>query len=748
METRARTRRCPLPLFFLIPLLLGPLFSTSAHSGSLSDIEYVIHISVDGVNAGMLSSYMTTYPADFVNYQRLVDEGASTFNARTDYEYTVTQPCHTSQLTSMPVLEPAGQSQDTAHYYTDNGEPAASTTLHNNHPTPGIYISSAWDVAHDNSRSTSHHASKTKFIIYSQTYEANGGPDLIPPDDGTDKIDNFNITISRHFDSSIDDAYDMHQDFLTDMAANHYNYAFVHYVDPDKSGHLDGWGTALYRTTLEQADDYLGDVFNLVETDPVLMGKTAIIVVTDHGGGGSQLTGHFNNWDPEHYTIPFMVWGPGIEAGADLYALNAGVRSDPGTGRPDYNASPQPIRLTETGNLAMQLLGLPPIPNSWSNYAQDLVLSSVECGNGSLETGEDCDDGNTADGDCCSSICEYETVGSSCDDQNACTTLDTCDGAGTCDAGGPLDCDDSNVCTDDSCDTVLGCQYANNTNPCDDANACTVGDTCGGGVCTSGGPLDCNDSNVCTNDSCDTVLGCQYANNTNPCDDANACTVGDVCGGGVCTSGGPLDCNDSNVCTDDSCDTVLGCQYANNTGPCDDADACTVGDVCGGGVCTSGGPLACNDSNVCTDDSCDTFLGPRLRAACTPTIRTPAPTVTFATATRCAAAGVAAPDHRWTAMTATCARTTAVSRPRAATTSTTRTPAMLGTSAGWAAPAAAGPVRAAVRWIATTATRARTTAASRRRAATTSTTRPRAPTAISATATRCAAAEAVAPEHR
>ena len=69
MKTRADARRRCSLLLFLIPLLLGLLLSASAHSGKLSDIEYVIHITVDGVNAGMLSSYMATYPADFVNYQ-------------------------------------------------------------------------------------------------------------------------------------------------------------------------------------------------------------------------------------------------------------------------------------------------------------------------------------------------------------------------------------------------------------------------------------------------------------------------------------------------------------------------------------------------------------------------------------------------------------------------------------------------------------------------------------------------------
>jgi cysteine-rich repeat protein len=36
------------------------------------------------------------------------------------------------------------------------------------------------------------------------------------------------------------------------------------------------------------------------------------------------------------------------------------------------------------------------------------------CGNGTLDSGEQCDDGNTRDGDCCSSECQFEALGSSC----------------------------------------------------------------------------------------------------------------------------------------------------------------------------------------------------------------------------------------------------------------------------------------------------------------------------------------------
>lgn len=61
------------------------------------------------------------------------------------------------------------------------------------------------------------------------------------------------------------------------------------------------------------------------------------------------------------------------------------------------------------------------------------------CGNGIITTGEQCDDGNTRNGDCCSSTCQYEAAGSSCDDLFCWNgnVNGICDGAGTCNGSQP-----------------------------------------------------------------------------------------------------------------------------------------------------------------------------------------------------------------------------------------------------------------------------------------------------------------------
>jgi Type I phosphodiesterase / nucleotide pyrophosphatase/Dockerin type I domain len=165
----------------------------------------------------------------------------------------------------------------------------------------------------------------------------------------------------------------MNERFLADMAAKHFNYAFVHYSDTDRVGHVDGWGSGAWRQALKSIDGYLADVVHLVETDPVLKGHTTVIVTTDHGGMG---LGHSDPTLAVDYTIPLFVWGAGVSPG-DLYAINADVRKDPGDSRPDYNAAEQPIRNGGTGNLALSLLGLGPIPGSLINAKQDLRVAFV-----------------------------------------------------------------------------------------------------------------------------------------------------------------------------------------------------------------------------------------------------------------------------------------------------------------------------------------------------------------------------------
>ena len=115
------------------------------------------------------------------------------------------------------------------------------------------------------------------------------------------------------------------------------------------------------------------------------------------------------------------------------------------------------------------------------------------CGDGLIDTGEQCDDSNTANGDCCSSTCQFEPLNSPCVvGGNVCYE---CNATGQCVA--EIDhCSDANTCTTDTCNPSTGCQHANvlNGTSCNDGNTCTPSSNCQAGICTSVG---CNTGSVC-----------------------------------------------------------------------------------------------------------------------------------------------------------------------------------------------------------------------------------------------------------
>ena len=193
------------------------------------------------------------------------------------------------------------------------------------------------------------------------------------------------------------------------------------------------------------------------------------------------------------------------------------------------------------------------IKSATSVAEYDTVLLSAGslsvCGNGVLDAGEDCDDGNTVDGDCCSSLCFFEVAGSLCSD-------------------------DGNVCTDNLCDGAGACAAINNNAPCDDGLFCNGPDACFGGTCNTHAGDPCAGGTECA-DSCDEAAGdCNTAADT-PCSD------------------------DGNVCTDNLCDGAGACATINNNAPCDDGDVCTLGDSCAGGVCVPGGQGSCPSCSIC-----------------------------------------------------------------------------------------------------------------------------------------------------
>jgi len=235
-----------------------------------------------------------------------------------------------------------------------------------------------------------------------------------------------------------------------------------------------------------------------------------------------------------------------------------------------------------------------------------------ECGDGIFDAGgEECDDGNTADGDCCSSTCQAETTGTPCGDatSNSCTAPDTCNAVGVCQpnhvaAGSACGSAANTDCTNpDTCDGAGACQ----------ANDETAGTTCGDPSntdCTN--PDTCNGTGTCQSNHETAGTTCGSPSNTdctNPdtCDASGVCQPNDETPGTTCT-------DDGNACTSDTCDASATCVHTTlpagsacgdpSDTDCSDPDTCDASGVCQPNNETPG--AACPDDGVqCTSDTCN-----------------------------------------------------------------------------------------------------------------------------------------------
>jgi cysteine-rich repeat protein len=193
-------------------------------------------------------------------------------------------------------------------------------------------------------------------------------------------------------------------------------------------------------------------------------------------------------------------------------------------------------------------------PPAAANDISPLLVGCPVCGNGDLDGGESCEDGNTEDGDGCSADCQDEACVAQtpgypdvplCDDGDGCTT-DTC-ASSTCEH--VESCDDGIDCTADSCSAQNECVHVPQDSSCSDDNDCTTD------VCSLG------------------ARDCVHVNNSANCDDGLACTDTDHCTNGLCA--GTNTCPDEQICNPSTgqCQTGgCGDGFVDGDDQCDDGD--------------------------------------------------------------------------------------------------------------------------------------------------------------------------------
>jgi cysteine-rich repeat protein len=287
----------------------------------------------------------------------------------------------------------------------------------------------------------------------------------------------------------------------------------------------------------------------------------------------------------------------------------------------------------------------------------------AECGNNTVEGDEECDDGNTTNGDGCEDDCTWTcTIDGDCSDGEDCNGAETCNTADhTCEAGTPREngfvCEDDprSICIDGACElSTCGDNFIDTGagESCDPPEAGVCSDTChtlcdgdedcpddlnpcngeefcdtGTGECDHRNPMTEGDvcvedpRSLCIDNSCqESICGDEYtdagATPAEECDDGND-VDGDGCDACLFSCHNDGECDDGEVCTGtETCDTASThmCQAGTNAADgtaCDDGLYCTEGDECdGSGTCDAGTVNPCDDSLTCTqNESCTEGTG-------------------------------------------------------------------------------------------------------------------------------------------
>jgi hypothetical protein len=315
-------------------------------------IRHAVIISIDGLGGEELRPLVEAGLLPTFSY--LEQHGAWTREAVCDHTDSTTMANHTCMLTGLPSDPPLPNESSMSHGYHFNMEPEVDATLHNGGNLSHRYIPSIFDVAHDFGLKTCLFSGKSKFVLFSRSYDKNNGkPDQVGADNGTNKID---VTVLPGRATELADRF-----VLEASSQKPCELTFFHMAEMDSVGHASGWASTEWNAELVTLDGVLQKIISAVENAPLMKNNTAVIVTADHGGVGF---GHGDPNDKRIFAVPFYVTAPGIPGNTDLYSLFSKTRKRSGNVNPPYASALTPIRNGEVGNFALSLLGLPPIPGS------------------------------------------------------------------------------------------------------------------------------------------------------------------------------------------------------------------------------------------------------------------------------------------------------------------------------------------------------------------------------------------------
>ncbi|KAA1424254.1 alkaline phosphatase family protein [Nocardioides antri] len=340
MTTTARRRLAVAASLALVATLSSPS-AASAPEQSPPAARFaafdrqVLAISVDGLDVRALRR---TGPDGAPNLHRLLRQGASTRNARSQVEMTVTLPNHTSMLTGRRIDAAEG-----GHGVTWNRDRSRTTVQE----AAGGDVASIFTRVNSGGGRTALFATESKFSLFQRSWPLSVN----------------RSTIVQDGDRAVTDA--ARRDLLRHDRA----FTFLHLGAPDEAGHAHGWLSPAYLRAVRKADRLIGTLLRTIKSHPRRLGDVVIVLTSDHGGGAGT-TDHRDETCLCNYRVPFLIWGPGVTRG-DLYALNP-TYADPGRDRILFDGA-QPIRNGDLANLSASLLGLGPVPGSLWGADQSLT---------------------------------------------------------------------------------------------------------------------------------------------------------------------------------------------------------------------------------------------------------------------------------------------------------------------------------------------------------------------------------------
>lgn len=302
-----------------------------------AESDSVLAISIDGMS---VASVRRLGRAKLPNLYRFMRAGASTTNARTAREMTVTLPNHTGMVTGRRIDAATG-----GHGVDWNDDRPTPSTVQ---AAAGHDVASVFTAVDAAGGSTAVFAAKTKFSLWQRSW-----PDAI--DRTTIDLDNSALV-----------------DQLVEDLERDRDFRFLHLSLPDNAGHEHGWMSRPYLRAVRKSDALVGRVVAAVNADAARKAGTTILLTSDHGGRGPS---HSDVRELDNYRIVFMARGAAVDRGVDLYAINPTYK-DPGTRRTVYGMRRPPVRNAMVANLALDLLDLPAVEGSEFDVELDLRLTA------------------------------------------------------------------------------------------------------------------------------------------------------------------------------------------------------------------------------------------------------------------------------------------------------------------------------------------------------------------------------------